>query len=163
LMARDPALAAAAERGVVAGRPAPAALLAAAEERVAPPLALDDPTLSQRADDPRSVGRRAARLAAGVAAEVPAAPERTVPGAAARWLAHEERGLPAATRDGRLVRVLANVASRAEVRTALAGGAEGVGLLRTEMAFLAAGGWPGQTEHERALRPVLEALAGRVA
>jgi phosphoenolpyruvate-protein kinase (PTS system EI component) len=67
------------------------------------------------------------------------------------------------TRDGHRVRVLANVASRAEVETALASGAEGVGLLRTELAFMEAGAWPGQPEHERALRPVMEALAGRVA
>src|SRR5262245_11235064 len=46
-----------------------------------------------------------------------------------------ERDLPAATRDGHRVRVLANVASRVEVDAALAAGAEGVGLLRTELAF----------------------------
>ncbi|HSR23425.1 MAG TPA: putative PEP-binding protein, partial [Candidatus Eisenbacteria bacterium] len=82
---------------------------------------------------------------------------------AAERRAHHDRDLPAATRDGHRVRVLANVASRAEVDAALAAGAEGVGLLRTELAFLEAAAWPEQADHERALRPILEPLAGRVA
>jgi phosphoenolpyruvate-protein phosphotransferase len=74
------------------------------------------------------------------------------------------RALPAVTRDGHRVRVLANVASSAEVTLALASGAEGVGLVRTELAFLeAADAWPRFEQHERALRPVLEPLAGRTA
>jgi phosphoenolpyruvate-protein kinase (PTS system EI component) len=81
----------------------------------------------------------------------------------ARRRAAAERDLPAATRDGHRVRVLANVSSRIEADAALAAGAEGVGLLRTELVFLEAAGWPARADHERALGPVLAALDGRVA
>src|SRR5919201_3097169 len=81
----------------------------------------------------------------------------------ARSTAIESRDLPAVTTDGHRVAVLANVASAVEVRAALQAGAEGVGLLRTELLLLDAAGWPTEAEHRRALRPVLAPLAGRVA
>jgi phosphoenolpyruvate-protein phosphotransferase len=74
-----------------------------------------------------------------------------------------ERGFPATTRDGRRIRLLCNAAGVAEVRAGLDAGAEGVGLLRTELAFLDAAGWPTESEHAAALAPALAALAGRVA
>jgi phosphoenolpyruvate-protein kinase (PTS system EI component) len=61
------------------------------------------------------------------------------------------------------VRILANAAGSADVRVALAAGAEGVGLLRTELAFLDAASWPTEDEHRAVLAPVLEALRGRTA
>lgn len=73
------------------------------------------------------------------------------------------RDLPAVTRDGHPVRVLANVSGAAEVRAALDAGAEGVGLLRTELSFLTATDWPSETDHRRVLAPVLELLQGRLA
>jgi phosphoenolpyruvate-protein kinase (PTS system EI component) len=249
MMARDPTLEAAVADQVARGRPAAAALQEGVEAASAPLRALDDPTLALRADDLRSVGRRAARIAAGAhpaaapdtepavlvavdlgpadiaeldasvaglalgaggatthaaivarslglpmvvglgdgladvaegtpmfvdgdggrVAVAPAAPDvlhaerEGARRAVAARRARDERDLPAETRDGHRVRVLANVASRPEVDLALAAGAEGVGLLRTELAFLDARGWPGQAAHERALRPLLEPLAGRVA
>jgi phosphoenolpyruvate-protein kinase (PTS system EI component) len=83
--------------------------------------------------------------------------------AEARRRAAADRDLSATTRDGRRVRVLANVSSRVEVDAALVAGAEGVGLLRTELAFLEAAGWPTRADHERTLGPVLAALTGQVA
>jgi phosphoenolpyruvate-protein phosphotransferase len=74
-----------------------------------------------------------------------------------------ERDLPTITRDGVTIHVLANVAGVPEVDLALAAGAEGVGLLRTELAFLDATSWPSEEEHWRSLRPILDRLAGRVA
>jgi phosphoenolpyruvate-protein kinase (PTS system EI component) len=71
------------------------------------------------------------------------------------------RALPAVTTDGVEVTLLANVASTTEARRALDAGAEGVGLLRTELPFLAATDWPSEREHREALRPVLEVLRGR--
>jgi phosphoenolpyruvate-protein kinase (PTS system EI component) len=65
------------------------------------------------------------------------------------------RAHPAATSDGRSIRLLANASSAAEVRIALDAAAEGVGLVRTELAFLDASAWPGDAEHEAALAPVL--------
>jgi phosphoenolpyruvate-protein kinase (PTS system EI component) len=73
------------------------------------------------------------------------------------------RALPATTIDGRSVRLLANASSAAEVRVALDAAAEGIGLLRTELAFLEAAAWPDQAEHEAALAPVLSLLDGRIA
>jgi multiphosphoryl transfer protein len=249
LMARDPALEAAVERAVMQdGRPAVAAIVAATEAQAALLAALPDELLAARADDVRSVGRRAARLAHGtpsptsraaggiavardlgpadvadvqawaqgiaLAAGGPtahaaivarslglpmatglgpellavtqgaalvldgdagrvivdppeqaraAASEATATRAAARRAAIETRSEPAVTTDGHALTVLANVASAAEVRAALDAGAEGVGLLRTELLCLDAGRWPSEAEHRRALRPVLAPLAGRVA
>jgi phosphoenolpyruvate-protein kinase (PTS system EI component) len=71
------------------------------------------------------------------------------------------RGLPARTRDGVDLTLLANVASAVEARRALDAGAAGVGLLRTELPFLDAADWPTRDEHIRRLAPVLEVLAGR--
>jgi phosphoenolpyruvate-protein kinase (PTS system EI component) len=42
-------------------------------------------------------------------------------------------------------------------------GAEGVGLVRTELAFLGSAAWPSEDEHYEALSPVLALLQGRVA
>jgi phosphocarrier protein FPr/phosphocarrier protein len=73
------------------------------------------------------------------------------------------RGLPAVTRDGRAIRLLCNAATPAEAEAGLEAGAEGVGLLRTELAFLEAGHWPSEVQHTSALEPPLASLAGRVA
>jgi phosphoenolpyruvate-protein kinase (PTS system EI component) len=81
----------------------------------------------------------------------------------ARQHAAEQRDVPAITLDGRRITVLANVAGTAELRLALDAGAEGVGLLRTELAFLQADRWPTQAQHRRALEPVLGGLGGRPA
>jgi phosphoenolpyruvate-protein kinase (PTS system EI component) len=257
LMAGDPALEGAVEvalreRGLTAGE----AILAAAAAQADAIGAIDDAYLAARADDVRSVGRRAAQLAereatdadadgadgAGVAAGaillardlgpadvaeldedvggialaaggptahaaivarslglpmvvgvgedllavapgtelaldgdrglVVVAPERRRAAEArarmqerlaARRRAAESAGLPAVTRDGRAVRVLVNAAGAAEARAGFAAGAEGIGLLRTELAFMDAHEWPGEDEHRRALAPVLDAVTGRLA
>ena len=249
LMARDPELEAAVERAVLEdGRPAGAAILAATDAMAVLLAALPDELLAARADDVRSVGRRAARLAHGAptatsgaaggiavaqdlgpadVAEVQvwaqgialaaggptahaaivarslglpmvtgvgpdllsvaqgvtlvldgdtgrvdvdppagrqiAARDATASRAAARQAAIDGRSELAVTTDGREVTVLANVGSAAEVRAALDAGAEGVGLLRTELLCLDAARWPTEAEHRLALRPVLAPLAGRVA
>ena len=59
--------------------------------------------------------------------------------------------------------VLVNAATAAEAVAGLRAGAEGIGLLRTELAFLEAAAWPGDAAHRAALAPVLEPLAGRTA
>ncbi|MEA2466037.1 MAG: multiphosphoryl transfer protein [Thermoleophilaceae bacterium] len=75
--------------------------------------------------------------------------------ASARAAAEQERTLPATTADGRGLTVLVNAAGAAEARAGLDAGAAGIGLLRTELAFLDALAWPSVADHERALRPVL--------
>ena len=249
LMARDPGLVDAVERAVVnEGRPAVQALVSACGAQAALLAALPDELLAARADDVRSLARRAARLASGAPARTPESTDGIVvaedlgpadvadvqgwaravalagggptahsaivarslgvpmvcglgpsvlelaqgealvvdgdsgalvidpapvrlanAGAAsaareaARRAAVESSSLPAVTTDGHRLAVLANVASAVEVRAALEAGAEGVGLLRTELLLLDAVGWPTEAEHRRALRPVLAPLAGRVA
>ena len=81
----------------------------------------------------------------------------------ARARAMASRALPTVTRDGRAVRVLANAATPTEVRVALEAGADGVGLLRTELAFLEAKHWPTVAEHRRILEPALTQLRGLTA
>jgi len=250
LMAADPALVADAEAAVLeGGHAASEAIELAVEKHAAAIAALDDPSLAARADDVRSLGRRAARLASprlpddletsaevvlvardlgpadvgelgpevkaialaagaitahaaivarslgipmvvgvgdGILAVVHGAPlvvdgsdghavvepdparlalaRAAAEGRERDWaLACRERALPAETLDGRRVRVLANAVTAAEVDAALAAGAEGAGLIRTELAFLDAHDWPGEAAHRAALEPVLAALAGLTA
>ena len=68
---------------------------------------------------------------------------------------------PAVTQDGRRIQVLANVRSAAEARAAVAAGAEGVGVLRTELLFLDRRQAPDEEEQLAAYRAVAEAMEGR--
>src|SRR4051794_19973567 len=242
LMAADPALDAALEAAVHEGLAAPAALIRACAEQAEAIAALGDPTLALRADDVRSLGRRAAALATyphggtsprvatypragtsasavliaedlgpadvaelspdvvaialvaggpsahaaviarglGIPMVVGAGPELLslagdvlVDGDRGEVVADPARAVgarrevvargPGLTRDGLHVRILANAAGSADVRVALAKGAEGIGLLRTELAFLDATSWPTEAEHRAALAPVLAGLRGRTA
>jgi phosphoenolpyruvate-protein kinase (PTS system EI component) len=95
--------------------------------------------------------------AAGTVDVAPAA-ARAAAVRARRRATVEDDGRPAVTRDGRRIGVLANVATAAEVSVALRGGAEGVGLLRTELAFLEAPDWPSEQQHVEMLEPLLAAL-----
>jgi phosphoenolpyruvate-protein kinase (PTS system EI component) len=71
-----------------------------------------------------------------------------------------QRGLPHLTADGEPFLLLCNVASDLEVRLGRDSGAVGVGLLRTELPFLAADRWPVEVDHRRALRAVFAEAAG---
>ncbi len=251
LMAADPVLDAAVSAAIqVAHASASDALSAATEEHAEAIASLPDATLAARADDVRSLGRRAARIAAGGGAEaatsngssfilvaedlgpadvaehgdrvaaialsggavtahaaivarslgipmtVQAGEEllQVVTGSAlvvdggegevvlnasserlklaesasharahARAREQADSALPAVTRDGRQIRVLVNAATPAEVAAGLSAGAEGAGLIRTELAFLDAPGWPSRADHARMLRPLLAGLGGSTA
>jgi phosphoenolpyruvate-protein phosphotransferase len=245
MMAGDPGLDASVESLVMqSGRNAAAALIGATEESAQQLAQLADPVLAERADDVRSLGRRAAARASGVqpgavsgilvAASLGPAdvaeiatnaqgvalagggvtahaaivarslgvpmvvgigagvldledgeevvldgdggvlfrqPERARIAAArveaerrraARRNAVASRLEPAETRDGHRLRVLANAASVAEVVEALEQGAEGIGLLRTELLFLDSKAWPGRAQQATFLRLILAPLTGRV-
>lgn len=69
--------------------------------------------------------------------------------------------LPAVTPDGHRVELAANIASPGDLQTALAFGAEGVGLFRTEFLFMDRDGEPGEEEQFAAYGAVAEALGGR--
>ena len=246
LMAGDPVLVDDVERAVLDGLPAAAALEAATSRHAAAIAALDDETLAARAEDVRSLGRRAIRLA-GAAGE-PSAPSARADAAGVILVAdelgpadvaelgpevvgHRARGRGSdRARRGRRARARAAARGRArpaaaadageraagggrrrgcrgavargrprprrrgrpggprrpsahrrsptarcrpsrstvtpcgcwstppraaELDAGLAAGAEGVGLLRTELAFLEAETWPTEAEHRAALAPVL--------
>jgi phosphotransferase system enzyme I (PtsI) len=68
---------------------------------------------------------------------------------------------PATTRDGHAVAVLANVQDGAGARAAVAAHAEGVGLLRTELAFLGRAQEPSVEEQAAGYAEVFEAFAGQ--
>jgi phosphotransferase system enzyme I (PtsI) len=68
---------------------------------------------------------------------------------------------PATTKDGYAVQLLANVQDGAGARAAAAAHAEGVGLLRTELAFLGRAEEPSVEEQAAGYGEVFEAFAGR--
>jgi phosphoenolpyruvate-protein kinase (PTS system EI component) len=220
------------------GLSAPDALCQAADQFAAELAVLPDPMLAQRADDLRSLGRRAAARAAGVkpggtggvlvastlgpadVAELGAAgialagggitahaaivarslgvpmvvglgpavlevesgeevvldgdrgllvqrPESNRVTAAraegerrrlARQRAVADRLHEAVTKDGHRVCVLANASTVAEAVEGLAQGAEGVGLVRTELLFLDAPVWPTYEQQVNFLKPIFAQL-----
>jgi phosphoenolpyruvate-protein kinase (PTS system EI component) len=243
LMAADPSLIARVEALVASGLPADAAIHSAAEEIATELASLADPTLALRADDVRSLGRRAAAHAGGRAAateggvlvartlgpadvadlsatgialvgggvtahaaivarslgipmvvgvdagalEIADGEEVVLDGDAgllvrnprsarvavarahgddkrkARESARAKRHEPAITTDGRRITVLGNASSVAEAIEAGEQGAEGVGLLRTELGFLDAQAWPAYEKQVAFLRPILARLERQVA
>ena len=68
---------------------------------------------------------------------------------------------PALTRDGQAVEVVANIGSPIDVQAALANGAEGVGLLRTEFLFLERESMPSEDEQYEVYSRIAAALEGR--
>jgi phosphocarrier protein FPr len=78
-----------------------------------------------------------------------------------RAAARERAAEPAVTRDGERVEVFANLGTGADAAHAVALGAEGVGLLRTEFLFLGRAELPGEEEQARTLREIVTALDGR--
>ncbi len=71
------------------------------------------------------------------------------------------RAEPAVTRDGHRIEVAANINLPDQAGFALAQGAEGVGLMRTEFLFLERGETPGEEDQFRTYRAMIEALQGR--
>jgi multiphosphoryl transfer protein len=68
---------------------------------------------------------------------------------------------PAQTQDGRRIEVVANVGSPEDVDAAVANGAEGVGLLRTEFLFLERDSLPSEDEQYAAYTDIAKRLQGR--
>lgn len=87
-------------------------------------------------------------------------------GRQAEWLAQRRAAelaaqRPAQTRDGRRVEVVANLGTALEAEAALAAGAEGVGLLRTEFLFQDRREPPAEEEQTAAYAQVAVAMAPR--
>jgi phosphocarrier protein FPr len=68
---------------------------------------------------------------------------------------------PAVTADGRRIEVVANIGSVKDAERAVAAGAEGVGLFRTEFLFLDRATAPSEDEQYAAYRAVCAAMQGR--
>jgi phosphotransferase system enzyme I (PtsI) len=75
-------------------------------------------------------------------------------------LAEEAARLPAVTKDNERVILWGNIEFPHEVHTCLEGGAEGIGLYRTEFLYLGAKGEPTEAEHFEAYRESIQALGG---
>lgn len=73
----------------------------------------------------------------------------------------ELRDLPAVTRDGHRVHLMANIEFPREVKTAIEKGADGIGLYRTEFLFLRVDGGPGEEEQYEAYLDTIRGAAGR--
>jgi len=71
------------------------------------------------------------------------------------------RNVPAATRDGETIRLQANLEFPREVGQAVAAGAEGVGLLRTEFLYMNRDDLPSENEQYDALMQIVEGMAGK--
>ncbi len=68
---------------------------------------------------------------------------------------------PAVTLDGFRVRITANIGMPAEAEAALAGGAEGVGLFRTEILFMHGARLPDEEEQYHAYKKVVEIMGDK--
>ncbi len=65
------------------------------------------------------------------------------------------------TRSGRRVSLCANISEAADVDAALANGAEGIGLFRSEFLYLQAQDWPTEEEQFAAYRAVVSQMQGK--
>ncbi|MDE0355658.1 MAG: phosphoenolpyruvate--protein phosphotransferase [Deltaproteobacteria bacterium] len=73
----------------------------------------------------------------------------------------EMRDLPAQTTDGHRVRLLANMGLLTDIRFAQTHGAEGIGLYRTEIPFLAYHDFPTEAQQFALYQKVVEGMSGK--
>lgn len=73
----------------------------------------------------------------------------------------ELKDLPAETTDGTRVNLYSNIGLLSDIRVALANGAEGVGLYRTEFPYMARKAFPNRTEQFGIYRKILEGFNPR--
>lgn len=71
------------------------------------------------------------------------------------------RGLPSVTRDGRKVRLFANIAGPDDLEKALENDVEGIGLFRSEFLYLGRDSYPEEEEQFEAYRKVAQGMQGR--
>jgi len=76
-------------------------------------------------------------------------------------LALESAGQPAVTTDGHQLEIVANVGNLDDARSALASGAEGIGLLRTEFLYLDRSSAPDEDEQYQAYKDILDLMEDR--
>ncbi|MBR6382013.1 MAG: phosphoenolpyruvate--protein phosphotransferase [Lachnospiraceae bacterium] len=71
------------------------------------------------------------------------------------------RGEPAVSKSGKQLKILANIGSAGDIDTALADGAEGVGLFRSEFLFLGRKDLPSEEEQFEAYKEATERMQGK--
>ena len=71
------------------------------------------------------------------------------------------RDLPAQTPDGHTIKLMANIELPVEMDMALAAGADGIGLLRTEYLYFQHGTIPSEEEQYKIYRQILDKMDGR--
>ncbi len=69
--------------------------------------------------------------------------------------------LPAESKDGKLIKLMANIEVPEETESAIAHGADGIGLFRSEFLFLRSNSLPSEEEQYQAYRRVLEGMGGK--
>jgi len=69
--------------------------------------------------------------------------------------------LPAESTDGKLIKLMANIEVPEETESAVAHGADGIGLFRSEFLFLRSHSLPSEQEQYEAYKRVLEAMGGK--
>ena len=82
------------------------------------------------------------------------------------WLEQKRKAIEksaqkAHTKTGKSIKVYANIADLSDVKKALANGAEGIGLMRTELSFGSTTQAPTEEEHYHFYRQVLEEMNGK--
>ncbi len=70
--------------------------------------------------------------------------------------------LPAESKDGKLIKLMANIEVPEETESAIAHGADGIGLYRSEFLFLRSDGLPTEEEQYDAYSRVLNAMGGKI-
>jgi phosphotransferase system enzyme I (PtsI) len=73
----------------------------------------------------------------------------------------ERAAIPAVTVDGVTVEMFANTGHPEDARAALANGADGIGLMRTEFVYMERDDWPGEQEQYEIYREVLTVMGQR--
>lgn len=107
------------------------------------------------------VDAASARIEARPAAERIAAVRNRLARQAERRAEARAATAPCTTRDGTRIEVFANLGSDADARLAVANGAEGCGLLRSEFLFLERASAPDVAEQAASYQAVADALEGR--
>lgn len=79
----------------------------------------------------------------------------------ARELLAELKGLPTVTKDGREIKLYANIGSVADVANVLANDANGIGLFRSEFLYLEKDTYPTEEEQFIAYKTVAQNMAGK--
>jgi phosphoenolpyruvate-protein phosphotransferase (PTS system enzyme I) len=72
------------------------------------------------------------------------------------------RELPTVTKDGRKIRLFANIAGLDDLEQAVKYGAEGIGLFRSEFLYLGRDSYPSEEEQFEAYRKAAETMKGRM-